>query len=135
MIFCVKTIAMQDSAIQESMGPIQDRSKENLTSTDNGVIMARVRLRKAALAVQQGKQPDGIDPATHAVRSASIVLPDNVSFYEAAAEALRLKRVSSTRRPDDVIRHSSPTYWAAIDACKKWMKSVVFAGRCLAFEK
>jgi hypothetical protein len=73
------------------MGPIQDRSKENLTSTDNGVIMARVRLRKAALAVQQGKQPDGIDPATHAVRSASIVLPEKVNFYEAAADALRAK--------------------------------------------
>src|SRR5215208_4306995 len=87
----VKTIAMQDAAIQESMGPIQERSKENLTSTDNGVIMARVRLRKAAVAVQQGKHPDGIDPATHAVRSASIVLPQDVNFYEAAADALRAK--------------------------------------------
>src|SRR5437879_11509473 len=76
----VKGIAMQDAAIQESMGPVQDRTLENLVSTDNGVIMARVRLRKAALAAQQGKQPDGIDPASHAVRSASIVLPSNVSF-------------------------------------------------------
>ena len=84
----VAGIAMQDAAIQESMGPIQDRSKENLVSTDKGVIMARIRLRKAVLAAQQGEQPDGIDPATHAVRSASIVLPDNVSFYEAAADAL-----------------------------------------------
>jgi hypothetical protein len=87
----VKTIAMQDAAIQESMGPIQDRAKENLTSTDNGVIMARVRLRKAALAAQEGKEPDGLEPKTHAVRSASIVLPDNVSFHEAAAESLRVK--------------------------------------------
>jgi phthalate 4,5-dioxygenase len=84
----VAGIAMQDAAIQESMGPIQDRSKENLVSTDNGVIMARIRLHKAALAVRQGREPDGIDPATHAVRSASIVLPDNVGFYEAAADAL-----------------------------------------------
>jgi hypothetical protein len=87
----VKGIAMQDAAIQESMGPIQDRSLENLVSTDNGVIMARQRLRKAALAVQQGKEPDGLDPATHAVRSAAIVLPENVSFYEAAADALRAR--------------------------------------------
>jgi len=87
----VAGIAMQDAAIQESMGPIQDRSKENLVSTDNGVIMARSRLRKAVLAVQQGREPDGVDPATHAVRSASIVLPDNVSFYEAAADALKAK--------------------------------------------
>ena len=84
----VAGIAMQDAAIQESMGPIQDRSKENLVSTDNGVIMARIRLRKAALAVAQGSKPDGIDPATHAVRSASLVLPEHVSFIEATAEAL-----------------------------------------------
>ena len=84
----VAGIAMQDAAIQESMGPIQDRSKENLVSTDNGVIMARIRLRKAALAAREGGQPDGIDPETHAVRSASVMLPDNVSFYEAAADAL-----------------------------------------------
>ena len=88
----VAGIAMQDAAIQESMGPIQDRSKENLVSTDNGVIMARIRLRNAALAVQQGKVPDGIDPVTHAVRSASIVLPENVSFYEAAKDALTVRQ-------------------------------------------
>jgi len=84
-------IAMQDAAIQESMGPIQDRSKENLVSTDNGVIMARIRLRKAALAAQKGGVPDALDPATHAVRSASIVLPENASFVEAAAEALKAR--------------------------------------------
>jgi hypothetical protein len=35
--------AMQDSGIQELMGPIVDRTKENLVSTDNGIIMARHR--------------------------------------------------------------------------------------------
>ena len=84
----VKGIAMQDAAIQESCGPIQDRSKENLVSTDNGVIMARARLREAALAVMQGEMPDGLDPATHAVRSAAIVLPEEANFYQAAADAL-----------------------------------------------
>ncbi len=87
----VAGIAMQDAAIQESMGPIQDRSKENLVSTDNGVIMARIRLRKAALAATQDTVPDGVDPATHAVRSASLLLPENANFYQAAGEALRAK--------------------------------------------
>jgi phthalate 4,5-dioxygenase len=82
---------MQDAAIQESTGPIQDRSKENLVSTDNGVIMARQRLRKAALGLAQGHVPDGLDPATHAVRSAAIVLPEAASFYHAAGEALIAK--------------------------------------------
>ena len=57
-------------------------------STDNVVIMARARLRKAALALSQGQAPDGLDPATHAVRSAAIVLPEDASFYEVAADAL-----------------------------------------------
>jgi hypothetical protein len=35
--------------------------------------------------------PDGIDPVTHAVRSASIVLPEGASFYEAAGDALKAK--------------------------------------------
>ena len=82
---------MQDAAIQELTGPIQDRSKENLVSTDNGVIMARQRLNKAARAVAQGQSPDGLDPATHAVRSAAIVLPEGASFYEAAGDALKAK--------------------------------------------
>jgi hypothetical protein len=84
----VKGIAMQDAAIQESCGPVQDRSKENLVSTDNAVIMARARLRRAALALSQDQVPDGLDPATHAVRSAAIVLPEDANFYEAAADAL-----------------------------------------------
>jgi phthalate 4,5-dioxygenase oxygenase subunit len=87
----VAGIAMQDAAIQESMGPLQDRSKGNLVSTDNGVIMARIRLRKAALVAQAGGAVDGLDPATHAVRSASIVLPEDISFVEAAADALKAR--------------------------------------------
>ena len=90
---------MQDAAIQESTGPIQDRSKENLVSTDNGVIMARQRLRKAALGLMQGNIfPDGIDPATHAVRSAGIVLPEAASFYDAAAIRLSPRRGSRPPR-------------------------------------
>ena len=57
----VKGIAMQDAAVQESMGPIQDRTKENLVSTDNAIIMARHRLRRAALALQEGVAPPGLD--------------------------------------------------------------------------
>ena len=47
--------------------------------------------RKAVQAIRQGREPDGIDPATHAVRSASIVLPESVSFHEGAADALKVR--------------------------------------------
>jgi phthalate 4,5-dioxygenase oxygenase subunit len=84
----IEGIGIQDASLQESMGPIADRGKENLVSTDNGIIMARHRLRKAAQAVQRGEQPPGLTRDEQRVRSASIVLPPDVAFKDAAKEAL-----------------------------------------------
>lgn len=85
-------IAMQDASLQESMGPIVDRTKENLVSTDNGIIMARHRLLKAARALKdKGVMPPGVDPAHHRVRSASIVLPVDRSYMDVADEALTVR--------------------------------------------
>ena len=57
----VEGIAMQDASLQESMGPIVDRTKENLVSTDNGIIMARHRLLRAVKAL--------VDKGHHAARA------------------------------------------------------------------
>ena len=68
----VEGIAMQDASLQESMGPIVDRTKENLVSTDNGIIMARHRLLRATKAlIDKGVTPPGVDPAHQRVRSAA----------------------------------------------------------------
>jgi phthalate 4,5-dioxygenase oxygenase subunit len=84
----VEGIAMQDASLQESMGPIVDRTKENLASTDNGIIMARHRLLRAVTAlVDTGTVPPGVNPAHQKVRSAAIVLPPDVPFTEGAREA------------------------------------------------
>ncbi len=49
--------------LQESMGPIMDRSKEHLTNTDNGIIMARLRLLRATKALtEKGVLPPGREP-------------------------------------------------------------------------
>jgi nitrite reductase/ring-hydroxylating ferredoxin subunit len=88
----VEGIAMQDASLQESMGPIVDRAKENLVSTDNGIIMARHRLRKAVLALRdKGETPPGVDPAHHKVRSASVVLPPDQAFVDACKEDLTVR--------------------------------------------
>ncbi len=85
----VEGIAMQDASLQESMGPIVDRTKENLVSTDNGIIMARHRLMRACKAyVEQGITPPGVDPAHHRIRSAAIILAPDQSYKDAAKEAL-----------------------------------------------
>jgi phenylpropionate dioxygenase-like ring-hydroxylating dioxygenase large terminal subunit len=83
----VKGIAIQDASLQESMGPIVDRTKERLVATDTGIIKARQKLRKAVIALtDDGVVPPGVDPEHHRVRSVSVVLPHDVAFMEATAE-------------------------------------------------
>jgi len=85
----VEGIAMQDASLQESMGPVVDRTKENLVSTDNGIIMARHRLVRAVKALaDKGTVPPGVEAAHQKVRSAAVVLPPDVPFTEGAREAL-----------------------------------------------
>ena len=85
----IEGIAMQDASLQESMGPIQDRTRENLVGTDNGIIMARQRLLKAVRALQdKGELPPGRDPQHQRVRSAAVLLQRGVPFKDAAADAL-----------------------------------------------
>ncbi len=84
--------AMQDSGIQELMGPIVDRTKENLVSCDNGIIMARHRLMRAAKAlVDKDEAPPGVDPAHQRVRAAAVVLPPDQPFKDAAREELKVR--------------------------------------------
>jgi hypothetical protein len=74
------------------MGPVCDRTKENLVSTDNGIIMARHRLMRAAKAlVEKGEAPPGVDPTHHRVRAASVVLRPDQVFKDAAKEELTVR--------------------------------------------
>ena len=51
--------------------------------------MARNRLIRAARALaEKGEAPPGLDPATHRVRSAAVVLGAEQAFQVAAREAL-----------------------------------------------
>ena len=88
----VRGIAQQDASLQESMGPIVDRTKERLVSSDTGIIKCRQKLRKAVEALRDhDAAPPGVDPAHHRVRSAAIVLPNEVDFIEASRDALTAK--------------------------------------------
>jgi len=82
--FCgVMGVAEQDAAVQESMGPIEDRSKENLVGTDNGIIMTRKQLLRAVKAVQAGSAPPGVDAATQRVRAFAAVMPRDAELASA----------------------------------------------------
>src|SRR3974377_517130 len=88
----VEGIAMQDASLQESMGPIVDRTKENLVSTDNGIIMARHRsLRAVKVLIERDITPPGVEVAHQRVRSAAVLLPPDRAYNDAAREALTVR--------------------------------------------
>jgi hypothetical protein len=53
-------------------------------------MLARRKMFEALKALQEeGKLPPGVDPETHKVRSASVLLPRDQAYQEAAQEHLR----------------------------------------------
>jgi hypothetical protein len=100
----VEGIAIQDGSLQESMvgidpvsgervawGGICDRTKEVLAPTDRGIMLARRKIFAAIEAVERGEVPEGVDPDSHKIRSASVLLPRDKPYNEAAKEKLRTK--------------------------------------------
>lgn len=82
-------IADADAACQESMGPIQDRTRERLGSADVGIIAARRRLLDAALALREkGIAPPALIPEEQHVRSASVLLDKELPFEEGIRRAM-----------------------------------------------
>ena len=57
-------INTQDFALQEGMGPIVDRTKENLGTSDKAIVQMRRLLIEAAHDVAAGKAPRGTDPGS-----------------------------------------------------------------------
>ena len=84
----VDGIAMQDASIQESMGPIQDRTIEHLCATDAGIVMTRRILLRTAKDASEGKPVPATDPVAQRVRSVSIELGRDIKFSEGAKSGL-----------------------------------------------
>jgi nitrite reductase/ring-hydroxylating ferredoxin subunit len=80
----------QDRAVQESMGPIADRTLERLGTTDRAIIHARRTLLKAIRTVQDGGEPPGVAPTYYGLRAYETVLPKGVYWYEAIKASFKL---------------------------------------------
>ena len=83
-------IPNQDAAVQESMGPIVDRSKELLGTSDSAIIAFRRLLLRLAKELHGGKIPAA---ASHGdwynVRSASVLLDQNVNWQDGSAHLVQ----------------------------------------------
>ncbi len=78
----------QDWAIQESMGPIVDRSKEHLGTSDLAIITMRRLMLQATEDVAVGRDPLGTHGSAHTVRPAEMVLPEDTSWQDALKDQL-----------------------------------------------
>jgi phthalate 4,5-dioxygenase oxygenase subunit len=77
---------VEDTTVQVSMGPIVDRSKEFLTSSDLAVVHLRRTLLAAVRGYLEGKPPPATDPELRLaeITSKSDVLEPSVSWREVA---------------------------------------------------
>jgi len=70
----IKGVSEQDAAVQDSQGPIADRTREHLGPTDLGILHFRKLVMDAARALQQGEAPPHLKHQDrYAVRSGACV--------------------------------------------------------------
>ena len=111
----IQGIPVQDQAVTESMGPIVDRTKEHLGTSDRMIMLTRRKLMRSAIALRdQGIVPtDAEQPeAYHFVRAGFAVLPkehDWLDYYNerrrewsrgTAAPIERMQRGLSQPKPE-----------------------------------
>ena len=72
----------QDRAVQESMGPVVDRSREHLGPADRAIITARRLLLDAARTVEDGGKPLGADESYYGIRAIERVFSREVPWRD-----------------------------------------------------
>jgi len=82
----------QDMAVQESMGPLVDRSLERLGTSDTAIIAMRRVLLREIKELQQGKEPYAAHHGSvYHVRSAAALVNRQTAFEEAAKEMTTIR--------------------------------------------
>jgi phthalate 4,5-dioxygenase len=82
----IGNVVLQDLAINETQGPIYDRSTEHLGTSDTAVISLRRRMLQAVRAFDDGQEPMGIDTDYATVRGVALSMPAELPWEDAQAE-------------------------------------------------
>jgi hypothetical protein len=88
----IEGVNTQDHAVQESMGPIVDRTQEHLGSSDKSIFTVRNLLKQGATLVQEGKEPLGLGTSYYAIRPTIKILSAEVPWREAVMDEIRVGR-------------------------------------------
>ena len=87
----IKSIPAQDFAVTEAQhgGPVSDRTRERLVSSDAAIIQVRRRLLRSVRQLQEGQEPpEARDGGAFRVRSLDIVMPKAATVEDDAREHL-----------------------------------------------
>lgn len=86
----IRSVVAQDLAVtQDQAGPVSDRSKEYLTSSDRAIIMLRRRILSRVRELQAGIEPPEVSvPEAYRVRPGDFKLPRDIGLEEGAKERL-----------------------------------------------
>jgi phthalate 4,5-dioxygenase oxygenase subunit len=85
----MKGLGTQDCAIQESMGPIADRTREYLLVTDTAIVKIRRLLLKALDDHAAGKPLPGLKPESFRVRSTRFEAPKGTKVADSMLQRVR----------------------------------------------
>ena len=91
----LKGFGVQDCAIQESMGPIVNRSREHLLPGDAAIVKLRQLLLQALRDHEAGKQIPGGDPRSFRVRSLRCELPRDADMSQLITTLVRPQEASA----------------------------------------
>jgi 5,5'-dehydrodivanillate O-demethylase len=86
--FRMDAVQAQDHMAWETQGPIADRTRERLTSSDRGIVMLRDIIKREMDKVRQGLDPMGVirDPA-HAIIDTNLMESIKQAARSRAADA------------------------------------------------
>jgi phthalate 4,5-dioxygenase oxygenase subunit len=89
-------INTQDRAVQESMGPIMDRTLEHLGAADKAIISTRRLLEQAVRSVRDGADPIGVAPTYYRLRAVDNVLADDTEWHTLMMDAMHPTKPAAT---------------------------------------
>jgi phenylpropionate dioxygenase-like ring-hydroxylating dioxygenase large terminal subunit len=90
----IEGITAQDQAVQESMGPISDRTIEHLGPADVALMRTRRLLLQACKDLETGKDPQASQESVIALRAAEKLLPEDAKWMDAMANEMKLQDVT-----------------------------------------
>jgi hypothetical protein len=98
----IEGVNTQDRAVQESMGPVVDRSEEYLGPADKAIIAMRRLLLQAVMTVESGGDPPAADESYYSLRAIERILPENQDWR---GEMLPLMYPGATAERELVTAH------------------------------